>query len=110
MAVLGREHVFAGVESCRSPENLPQRQLTARLLTDSEPSANGGKGRGPEVGLSSQSAEQKPMPALHKIPDTTRSEFFSAPAGRILSRVVGNPLLNAISIMLASTINFSWAI
>ena len=46
---MGREHVFAGVESCRSPENLPQRQLTARLLTDSEPSANGGKGRSPEV-------------------------------------------------------------
>ena len=46
MTAQGREHVFAGVESCRSPENLPQRQLTARLLTDSEPSANGGKGRG----------------------------------------------------------------
>lgn len=49
ISALGREHVFAGVESCRSPENLPQRQLTARLLTDSEPSANGGKGRGVRV-------------------------------------------------------------
>jgi len=46
----GREHVFAGVESCGSPGNLPQRQLTARLLTDSEPSANGGKGRDPVAG------------------------------------------------------------
>ena len=86
------------------------RQVRDELPPDWALYANDRKGRGPEVGLSSQSAEQKPMPALHKIPDTTRSEFFSAPAGRILSRVVGNPLLNAISIMLASTINFSWAI
>ena len=45
MTALGREHVFAVVESCLSPGHVLQRQLTARLLTDSELSANGGKGR-----------------------------------------------------------------
>ena len=45
MASLGREHVFAGVESSLSPGNVLQRQLTARLLTDIDRSANVGKGR-----------------------------------------------------------------
>ena len=46
----GREHVFAGVESSLSPGNVLQRQLTARLLTDIDRSANVGKGRRPELG------------------------------------------------------------